>query len=519
MIPALDERAAEWWNSLVGWSKVYVGMPNECPPCESIVFAFSLISPPFVFATQCCKDKTSTWEMIRDIIASILPNETIPPIDPFNPFLNNLFEIKDKLAIDTEQKMILMLEKYVNLRNPSFLLWSFPESIPDQSIYFSAISTMIKNQVPFMKKYLYGQGYADQFFDRFLPLIDSQHINISSSVIDMLCSLLTEKIYSFSNLSDVVSHFLEQLWKAIVSPNMSLSVCAWRAVILMLNLGKDCFSATEFLQTIDSLIKVTINIPSLRYLTCQYLVKVDIPRFSYLTLVRQLLYIETTSVDSFDIVTMLINAGVFLKYQQLMQILFTIALQDSIWSRAAISCLSTILNQKLSASDTQWFLSAVRSILTYVGVIAGSKGNAEQCDAIIDCLGMITDTKVDWVVRAISKPYTALIVTKTLKKHHSDIPLDKAVDYSIMRDIEIAASRPNVRIVLNNIMDTTVIPEQIERSKSSLLSNGKTSRTPRPQIAKPPTKNHAKKSTANAFKSTVKTALPRSRSFPLKQKI
>lgn len=519
MIPALDGRVAEWWNGLVGWSKVYEGMPNEPPPNESIVFAFSQISPPFVFVTQCTKNKIEAWQMIRNIIVNILPDRQIPEIDPFNPFLNYLYEIKDIIMIDTEQKIIKILENYINLRNPMFILWSFPESIFNLHIYYGALSTMIKQQIPFMKKYLFGVGYADQFFDRFLPLMDSKNTDIALSIIDLLCSLISEKIYSFTNLTDIVNNFLDQLWKAMESTDMSVSISAWRAVIFMLSLGKDCFNSTDYLQTINQLIKITSNISYLRYQTCIYLVKIDIPRFSYLSLVRQLLYIETTTIENFEIVDMLAISGVFKKYQPFMQILLTIAIQDTIWSKSAVSVLINVFSQHMCASDTQWVLNAIKNLFVYIGSIYGTKGNTEQCDIILVCMNMIVASKIDWVAKVIAKYYTTLVVTKTIKKLCPEIQMDKNVDYTLIRDIEIASQRPNLRTIISPILDFTVLPEQIERSKSSLSTASKSSRTPRPQIAKPPNKQLPKKSTGNVFKSTVKTALPRSRSFPLKQRL
>ena len=485
-----EDDSVSWWNSLCGSSYhlVVEGGVIKRPPVETIIYVFTKISPFLTITLSNYSNFNEPWNMLHSIMkvlfedAAELPN----PNQDFRNFLVFLYSKRNELNINTPKKISTVIDCFQNVKKPYFLLWSVPETLDNPLLYVETLHEMLVTQSLFMKKLLIGLGNVDIFFDRFLPMINETNPQLSCGIVEVLTLFLKEKMQSIYHISETITTFYDKLLSGMRNTtSIEYSVSCFRSATYLIVATKNYFPTNHMNEMLTKLINSTFDVPHLHSLAIRYVIDLKSPKFPYISLAKKLLSKENVSLENLEFIEEMLKLPNFEKKFAISQLLFNLSVQDKFWSRAATSIVQRTIGSIIDKQETiGWLSSVAKRTLLFVGAAAVRKKYQNRRMCIMAMHESLFKLKLDWYNKPVQKMYSSLVNTKKMPKMGVNISVEKFNDYKFLSEVEAAASKKNIKLIL-------VLTEPIENAPNTALQRSTTSflcKSPRPAITKPTSK-------------------------------
>ena len=472
MKPSLKNETISWWNKLVKSEELPLcNNPSNLPPISSITHLFSALNPLFTLVCQEADNSQEIWKLIYKILKKIFPVDEIPdPLFDFNSFAEYLFLKKDVLIKNNPDLISNFISCFSKNKTWRFMCWKIPESINDPELYLRALNVMISEDNSYLKRYLFVYGSTDMFIDRIEQLMSPNNPRISVLAIEFMSKLVKEKLFAIFDSPNTVGRLWSKILKNMKSKNIELSVTSFRALIAILLNTQSIYSSNHFNEWLMMFLESIPSSSCLHNMSIKFLLDLKISDFPYIDLAKHLLTPSNISVESFKSIRELCLLSWFEKGLNVLQMLFSVALNNKLWSETATTVLLDVLPNYMDKSSViAWLNNIIRRCFLFLGAAFLRNKYVKRRVLILSIFSTLYKLKKGWFCKNVMRLFSSLVNQKICLKSESSIPCDKITDFKFISEVEHASARKsNLKLMLISSADNGIVLPLSQRSKSSV---------------------------------------------------
>jgi hypothetical protein len=448
--------AFRWWNNLSQTGARGDQRPMILPTPVQLICALIDISPPLVLLYDSTDSDERFWPRIELAISVFTQSSSVPSLRARIPeFVTFLFDHRLDFHF-TDIKSYMTLFQIRNKRfDAIFVLWQLPEVISNPRFFLDLLSHLKHIGDDSYQQFLNAPGSVDLILDRYVGLIGA---TTPIYLIEFILALFVEKIGKICDPTVASTVLWERFLVILGAPDLTLSVEAFRAMMLIFNLSRFLFPPEHHLAWLMDLLKATFDIRHLHLICVNFCLELDFPGFKIMSLCRLLMNRDSSNGSDLRLLSKLVTRVGIPHPLRIIRFLLEKATRNSFLGPTIAVSVAPIIQcyWETANSFREWIDLYIRNCFEFVGISwAISKYNNRRATILL-FFEAIYRFELPCLTRMIVRYYSTLVNSAIVPEWSIDIQMGCDWDVDLEKETR---SRMSKGFDVKHMLDSLPLPE------------------------------------------------------------
>lgn len=387
---------------------------SKTPSIEDMNKAWEQISPIMNVLVNDISDVNEYWQSVHTIINALSGcNGCAFPNTDFPAFVNNLYEIQEKLKATTTNDVISFITSSPKTSDAMFLIWTFADCFATPHLFLNAMNLLFQNRtkasLPSKQAIAFHEGTLDFLFDHYYPMIESLPLDDKNQMISRinLFQFLSRLLIDFPDKILRFKDFHRLMWfrllRIMKNSSVTISLAAFRCATQLYQSTMDRLDgqtqATWMLKLIEN------NPPSslLHTPSIRFAMTISPSEFGFVTLCKTLISQGIVDQNDLGMMSRILRLPVVKNPTDVFQYLFKTATTHKTLATAAMNVtIKPLIKFKDLLDLKTWAPLFIKRSFQFV-CFADVKGKYKRRKyLIVRFYQKLLSCNIDWVTKSIN---------------------------------------------------------------------------------------------------------------------
>lgn len=380
------------------------------------------------------------WVRLEHTVSGLTNVIEVPsPKRNFPEFVRFMYHNLSKLQVSDPKRLTKILEQRKRTSDAKFFLWKLPDVIGNLDMFFDTLAYMKAANSIVYRVFIMATGNADLLFDRYLPQISATS---PVSMINFLTGCFTERARAIANTEEIAEKFFTKLIRIVNSPNLSLSVEAFRSICVIFMICRSIFSSEHHARWMTDIIRTTLQNPLLRVLAINFCIEMQQSSFNVKELLEVLM--ESDSGDGWNLLLLgKVIIGFNLKNPTpVAKFLFEKGTTDAFLSVTCSECVVALLEKYGKVEGVHGFIEKyTRRCFLFIGASSERNKYHNRRHTMLCFYESLLRIRCPKVSELVKRYYSTIVNFGFISQSQYAIPTHSPADITLKNEIEMTLRR------------------------------------------------------------------------------